>query len=49
MILIADSSALIALAICDGLQLLESLYGEVLVPEAVYKKLLSVTKQSQQR
>ncbi|WP_417913354.1 DUF3368 domain-containing protein [Candidatus Electronema sp. TJ] len=39
MILIADSSALIALAICDGLQLLEPLYGEVLVPEAVYNEV----------
>ncbi len=39
MILIADSSALIALAICDGLKLLEPLYGEVLVPEAVYNEV----------
>ena len=39
MLLIADSSALIALAICDSLQLLEALYGEVLVPEAVYNEV----------
>lgn len=39
MILIADSSALITLAICDGLQLLEPLYGEVLVPQAVYNEV----------
>ena len=39
MILVADSSALIALAICDGLKLLEPLYGEVVVPEAVYSEV----------
>jgi hypothetical protein len=44
MILIADSSALIALAICDGLQLLEPLYGEVVVPEAVYNEVATSDK-----
>lgn len=44
MILIADSSALIALAICDGLHLLEPLYGEVLVPEAVYAEVTESEK-----
>lgn len=34
MILIADSSALIALAICDGLQHLEPLYGDDLIRPA---------------
>jgi predicted nucleic acid-binding protein len=36
MILVADSSALIALSICDSLYLLDSLFGEVLVPETVF-------------
>jgi predicted nucleic acid-binding protein len=36
MILVADASALIALATCDSLALLGALYGDVLVPEAVY-------------
>jgi len=35
MILIADASALIALATCDSLSLLEALFGQVLVPVAV--------------
>ena len=39
MILIADSSALIALAICDGLPFLDALYGEVFVPEAVHREV----------
>ncbi|MCI5131444.1 MAG: DUF3368 domain-containing protein, partial [Candidatus Electrothrix sp. EH2] len=44
MILVADSSALIALAICDGLKLLEPLYGEVAVPEAVYNEVTASDK-----
>ena len=36
MILVADCSALIALAICNRLEILEQLFGQVLVPEAVY-------------
>ena len=44
MILIADSSALIALAICGGLELLEPLYGEVLAPEAVYHEVAESDK-----
>ncbi len=39
MILVADSSALIALSICDGLGLLEQLFGEVKVPVAVYQEV----------
>jgi len=35
-ILVADCSALIALASCDGLFLLDKLFGTVIVPEAVY-------------
>ena len=36
MILIADSSALVALSVCDSLTLLERLFKEVIVPEAVF-------------
>ncbi len=39
MILIADSSALITLAICDSLECLEKLFGEVKVPQAVYEEV----------
>ncbi len=36
MILVADCSALIALATCRALHLLDGLFGSVIVPEAVY-------------
>ncbi len=36
MILVADCSALIALSICNRLDILEQIFGQVLVPEAVY-------------
>ena len=39
MILVADSSALIALSICDSLLLLEKLFNDVIVPEAVFKEI----------
>ncbi len=39
MILIADSSALIALAVIDQLDILEALFGEVYVPKAVYDEV----------
>ena len=39
MILIADSSALISLSICHSLNLLESLFGEVQVPQAVFDEV----------
>ena len=39
MILIADSSALITLAIVDKLEILEKLFGEVYVPRAVYNEV----------
>ena len=39
MILIADSSALIALAVVDKLDLLEKLFGQVYVPRAVYNEV----------
>jgi predicted nucleic acid-binding protein len=39
MILVADASALIALSVCDGLTLLDGLFGDVVVPEAVYREV----------
>jgi len=39
MILIADSSALIALAVVNKLDLLEKLFGQVYVPRAVYNEV----------
>ena len=39
MIVIADSSALVALSICHALPLLEILFEKVYVPEAVYKEV----------
>jgi hypothetical protein len=35
-ILVADASALIALATCHGLEWLDLLFGQVVVPEEVY-------------
>jgi len=39
MILIADSSALIALSIVDKLNILEEIFGNVYVPRAVYEEI----------
>lgn len=39
MILVADSSSLIALSICDQLDLLEKLFENVQVPISVYKEI----------
>ncbi len=44
MILIADSSALIALAVIDKLEILEELFGEVYVPRAVYNEVSHQSK-----
>lgn len=44
MILVADASALIALATCDSLTLLETIFGDVLVPEAVYVEVIKFEK-----
>lgn len=49
MILVADSSALIALATCDSLHLLEAIFGEVLVPEAVFAEITSIEKPQSER
>jgi hypothetical protein len=39
MIIVCDASPLIALSLCDKLDLLDSLFREVVVPEAVYKEV----------
>ncbi len=39
MILIADSSALVALSVCDSLDLLDALFGDVKVPQAVFDEV----------
>jgi len=39
MILVADASALIALSVCDSLTLLDALFSNVVVPEAVYREV----------
>lgn len=39
MLIVADSSALVALAMCDCLHVLEELFGEVRVPKAVYAEV----------
>ena len=44
MILVADASALIALSACDSLGLLDALFGEVFVPEAVYAEVVVAGK-----
>jgi len=44
MILIADSSALIALAVIDKLDLLDTLFGKVYVPRAVYDEVSEQSK-----
>ena len=40
MLIIADSSALVALALCDGLALLDQLFDEIKVPQAVYDEVV---------
>ena len=44
MILIADSSALVALSIVDKLDMLEKLFGDVYVPRAVYDEVSKENK-----
>jgi predicted nucleic acid-binding protein len=44
LILIADSSALITLAVCDSLYLLDLLFKEVKVPRAVYREVIRESK-----
>lgn len=44
MIVIADSSALVALSVCDSLSLLDALFGQVKVPQAVYDEVCIADK-----
>lgn len=44
MIIVADSSALVALAVCDGLHWLDALYQEVRVPSAVFEECVVAGK-----
>lgn len=44
MLIIADSSALIALSSCDGLHLLDNLFAEIRVPQDVYDEVVIVGK-----
>jgi len=44
MLLIADSSALVALSVCDSLELLDQLFKEVIVPESVYLEVIKSDK-----
>lgn len=44
MLIVADSSALIALAACDGLNLLLELYDDIKVPEAVFAETVAPEK-----
>ena len=38
MLVVADTSSLLALAACDGLTLLDALFGQIRVPSAVYEE-----------
>ena len=44
MLIVADSSALIALATCDGLDILLRIYDDVKVPQAVYEEVIKPEK-----
>jgi predicted nucleic acid-binding protein len=44
-LIVADSSALIALATCDGLDVLLRVYEDVKVPQAVYDEVVEPEKQ----
>jgi len=44
MLIVADSSALIALAVCDGLDVLLRVYDDVRVPRAVYEEVVMQEK-----
>lgn len=49
MILVADASALIALAACNSLPLLDAIFGIVWVPEAVYREVATAEKPQAER
>ncbi|HLO27950.1 MAG TPA: DUF3368 domain-containing protein [Anaerolineales bacterium] len=44
MLIVADSSALIALATCDGLDMILQVYDDIKVPEAVYAEIVAPEK-----
>lgn len=44
MLIVADSSALIALAVCDGLDILLRVYDDVRVPQAVFEEVAKQDK-----
>ncbi len=44
MVVIADSSALVALATCEALEVLKQLYPDVKVPQAVYDEVVEPGK-----
>ena len=44
MLIVADSSALIALATCDGLDVILRVYDDIKVPEAVYVEIVAPEK-----
>lgn len=48
MILVADSSALIALSACNSLMLLEQLFDTVIVPQTVYDEVIQPDKKESQ-
>jgi uncharacterized protein len=49
MLVVADTSALIALAACDGLRLLETLFKDVRVPTAVFQECTTSGKPEAER
>ena len=49
MILVADASAIIALATCDSLALLDALFGNVLIPEVVFSEVTLLDKPQSKR
>jgi uncharacterized protein len=44
MLVVADSSALIALAVCDGLDVILQVYEDLKIPEAVYQEIVAPEK-----
>ena len=44
MLIVADSSALIALATCDGLDVILRIYEDIKVPEAVFAEIVTPEK-----
>ena len=49
MVAVADSSSLIALSMCNHLNLLDMLFDKVIVPEAVYNELILNDKPESER